>query len=125
MLSLPTDPTGIDDPRASSRYRACFGALDATAYKMFGYADEIQGPMELQCELVSQGVECGDDEALQPLSEETLDDLRKRWTLLLQLDSSRETGMRWGDHGRLFFWIPKEDLDACRTDRAWAILQTT
>lgn len=38
--------------------------------------------------------------------------------LLLQVDSDDTTGMIWGDLGRLFLWIDRDDLTARRFDRA-------
>lgn len=42
------------------------------------------------------------------------------WRLLLQLDSDV---WMWGDCGKLYFWIPRADLAACRFDRVWLQLQ--
>jgi uncharacterized protein YwqG len=43
--------------------------------------------------------------------------------LLLQIDSDDAIGWTWGDAGRLYFWIRKQDLAARRFDRVWTILQ--
>lgn len=40
-----------------------------------------------------------------------------RWQLLLQLDSDDMTGMRWGDTGRIYFWIRDQDLRQRNFDR--------
>jgi hypothetical protein len=42
------------------------------------------------------------------------------WHLLLQLDSDV---WMWGDCGKLYFWIPREDLRALRFDRLWLEMQ--
>ena len=41
------------------------------------------------------------------------------------VDSEQRTGMEWGDEGRLFFIIHKDDLVHRRFDNVWVILQTT
>jgi len=45
------------------------------------------------------------------------------WQLVLQIDSDIETGMEWGDMGRLFLCARKEDLAARRFDRCWMVMQ--
>ena len=44
------------------------------------------------------------------------------WALLLQLDSDPYVG-RWGDDGRLFWWVRRADAVAGRFDRVWLTLQ--
>jgi len=46
------------------------------------------------------------------------------WTLLLQLDTDPEAGMSWADEGRLYCWIPKEDLAAGDFRHVWFVLQS-
>lgn len=43
-----------------------------------------------------------------------------QWRCLLQLDSE---GWMWGDGGKLYFWIPREDLAARRFENVWIELQ--
>ena len=46
------------------------------------------------------------------------------WRLLLQVDSDpSHFDTYWGDNGKLFFWIQRDDLEARRFDRAWMVLQ--
>jgi hypothetical protein len=41
-----------------------------------------------------------------------------------QVDShEEETGMMWGDVGRLYFWIKEDDLASRSWDATWMILQ--
>ena len=43
------------------------------------------------------------------------------WELLLQVDSDEANGMMWGDMGRLYFLIHRDDLQARRFEKAWMI----
>ena len=110
--------------------RAEFG-YDAAAHednpmKMLGYADEIQGEMEPECELYSRGV---DGDVHEELSEEAYAELMKtsvdRWVLLFQMGTVEdgETELMYGDCGLIYFWIRKEDLAARNFHHVRLILQ--
>lgn len=49
---------------------------------------------------------------------------KQDWMLLLQLDSDEELGAMWGDLGRLYFWIRREDFAAGNFDDVWCFLQS-
>lgn len=92
--------------------------------KIFGYADNIQGEMELECQLVTNGLYCGDPSGYNDPRRPELEKGAKDWNLLLQIDSEDEkTGMMWGDSGRLYFWIKKQDLESLDFDKSWFSLQ--
>ncbi len=92
--------------------------------KLFGYADDIQGEMELECQLVTNGLYCGDATGYEDPRRPELEKGMKDWQLLLQVDSEEDkTGMMWGDAGRLYFWIKKQDLKNLDFDKSWLILQ--
>ncbi len=92
--------------------------------KMFGYADDIQDEMELECQLVTNGLYCGDATGYNDPRRPELEKGMKDWQLLLQIDSEEDkTGMMWGDAGRLYFWIKKQDLKNLDFDKSWLILQ--
>ena len=110
--------------------RAKFG-YDAAAHednpmKMLGYADEIQGEMEPECELYSRDIEgdvharCFEEEDADPVETSV-----ERWVLLLQMGTvtDGETELMYGDCGLIYFWIRKEDLAARNFDRVHLILQ--
>jgi uncharacterized protein YwqG len=79
--------------------------------------------MELECQLVSKGVYCGDSEGFMSSKARTLSAGATDWRLLLQIDTDDEAQMMWGDGGRLFFWIRDQDLLAQRFEDGWLILQ--
>ncbi|MBS6955067.1 MAG: DUF1963 domain-containing protein [Enterocloster asparagiformis] len=96
--------------------------------KLLGWPDVIQNNMTIECELVSRGYYLGGrwdmipQEELAEARERSLD----RWQLLFQLDTVEygdDFELSFGDSGRLYFYILKEDLAARRFDRVWLILQ--
>lgn len=92
--------------------------------QILGYANNIQGPMELECQLVTNGINCGKASGYEDPRRAELERGKNEWILLLQIDSEDDkTGMMWGDAGRLYFWIRKQDLINKDFDRAWFILQ--
>jgi uncharacterized protein YwqG len=93
-------------------------------HRVGGNANEIQGPMGLEAELVSNGIYCGDREGLEEGRKRGLDAGAADWRLLLQVDSEERLGMMWGDAGRIYFLIRKDDLMGRRFDRVWLILQS-
>jgi uncharacterized protein YwqG len=91
--------------------------------KLLGHSDNVQGAMELECELVTNGLYCGDETGYNDPKAKVLAQNANDWTLLLQIDSVDEADMMWGDLGQLYFWIKKEDLKNKKFDKSWLILQ--
>ncbi len=92
--------------------------------QMLGYANCVQGTMELECQLVTNGLFCGDSSGYDDPRRKELEAGKSDWVLLLQIDSEDDkTGMMWGDSGRLYFWIRKQDLANKDFAKAWCILQ--
>ena len=79
--------------------------------------------MELECQLVSHGLYCGDSSGYLSRAAAGLRDGAKDWRLLLQIDSDDALGVMWGDAGILYFWIREDDARSGRFDQAWAVLQ--
>lgn len=94
-------------------------------HHIFGYPNTIQGEMSLECQLASSGVYCGDPEGYQDPRVPRLERGAKDWMLLLQVDSDDNAEMMWGDAGRIYYWIRKEDLENQDFDKVWTILQCT
>jgi uncharacterized protein YwqG len=93
-------------------------------HQVWGFPDPIQGDeMELECQLVSHGLYCGDSSGYLSREAAPLKDGARDWRLLLQIDTDEELGVMWGDGGILYFWIREEDARAGRFDQAWAVLQ--
>lgn len=97
---------------------------DYAINKILGYANNIQNEMGLECQLVTNGLYCGDLSGYDDPKVKELEKGANDWILLFQIDSEDEkTGMMWGDVGRLYFWIKKEVLKSKDFNKAWMILQ--
>lgn len=107
------------------RYLDLFDELGLDVdHKLLGHSNNIQKGMELQCELVRNGIYCGSSAAYRDAQVTELAPGRFDWNLLLQVSSYDEDDMQWGDDGSLYFWIRTEDLGAKNFDQAWQILQS-
>lgn len=93
------------------------------SHQILGHARPVQNAMELECQLVTNGLYCGDPMGYEDPRAAELRAGAHDWKLLLQLDTDDAAGMMWGDMGRLYFWMRSEDLSQRAFDRAWAILQ--
>ena len=93
-------------------------------HQLGGYANPQQSAeMYNECQLVSNGLYCGDASGYNDSRAIELLKNADEWTLLLQIDSDDDTGMMWGDVGMLYFWIKKEDVKSCNFKNTWMILQ--
>jgi uncharacterized protein YwqG len=92
-------------------------------HQVLGHPGEIQGAMELECQLASHGVYCGNAEGYSDPRAKDLEKGAADWRLLLQVDTDDDAGMMWGDGGRLYFWIPRASLAQRRFEDVWMILQ--
>lgn len=94
---------------------------DYNDHHLLGYENNIQSPMKKECELVSNGYDKDVSEEIEKKAEINKDN----WILLLQLDSiyDEDIDLMFGDGGRLYFWIKKDDLKKKKFDNVWMILQ--
>jgi uncharacterized protein YwqG len=100
-----------------------FDDQDDVIHRLLGHPDVVQGDMQVECQLVTNGLYCGDSTGYQDARAERLRDGAAEWRLLLQVDSQDEAEMMWGDVGRLFYWIKHSDLLARDWGLSWLILQ--
>jgi uncharacterized protein YwqG len=97
---------------------------DREINKTLGHADILQGEMEEFCQIVTNEKFTGDFKEFETPEYAALRAHAKDWLLLLQVDSNREKNlMMWGDFGRLYFWIRKQDLEKRNFDNCWCVLQ--
>jgi uncharacterized protein YwqG len=92
-------------------------------HQLLGHPTPIQDEMQLECQLVSNGINCGGPEGYQDPRRAELAHGAREWRLLAQFDSDEQADMMWGDVGMLYFWIRESDLAARNFDRVWMILQ--
>lgn len=129
VQTYPSALEGLADLHLTDREVDAFTTLQearfegAPQHQIGGHANPIQGDMELECQLVSNGLYCGDPSGYEDPRARTLEPGAHEWRLLLQLDTDDELNIMWGDCGRLYFWIRELDARLQRFDRTWVILQ--
>ena len=106
-----------------SRYAEALAFERPTAHRLLGHPDMIQGEMQLECQLASNGLYVGNPQGYEDPRVAELETGADDWMLLLQVDSDDAAQMMWGDVGRLYYWIRKQDLAARRFEQAWMVLQ--
>ena len=95
--------------------------------KLLGYADIIQSDMLCECELVGgRGLNIG--RGFPEMTEEEKAQLvrdAQEWILLFQMDTVEKDGfeLMFGDCGRIYFYIRKEDLRNRNFENVWLSLQ--
>ena len=100
----------------------------ADTTKLLGHPEFIQGEYWEECEGVarkniyygSAPIKYGSDEVKKSIKENTKD-----WTLLMQMSELEigDYGLYFGDCGKIYFNIRKEDLKNKNFDDVWLILQ--
>ena len=83
----------------------------------------VQNDMQLECELVSGGLYCGNPSGYEDPRAASLAAGAADWRLLLQIDTDDDANMMWGDCGMLYWWMRDDDIRNGRWDRAHLILQ--
>jgi uncharacterized protein YwqG len=101
------DRAFLDEYDSSDEFDAAKSKLAAwPRHRLGGHAHSIQEPVELDVAQAQLGVRApyDNDRTLRAVEE------AQRWTLLAQIDSDDDAGMRWGDVGTLYWLIRPEDL---------------
>ena len=92
-------------------------------HHLLGHSENVQGDMQTEAQLVTNGLYCGDETGYNDPRAAELKKHADDWLLLLQLDSDDEGGFMWGDAGMLYYWIRKQDLAQRIFDKTWMALQ--
>jgi uncharacterized protein YwqG len=130
---VPTLPVDRDAVRAlelsDEEADAYHAARDAPFHGMpqhqvGGFPAPVQGDdMELECQLVSHGLYCGDSRGYADPRASALAPGAADWRLLFQLDSDDELDLMWGDSGMIYFWVREQEARAGDFSGAWLVLQ--
>jgi len=97
---------------------------DEPRHQVGGFPSPVQGDsMEVDCQLASGGVYCGNSDGYNSEDAEKLRSELLDWKLLLQFDSDDEVEAMWGDMGMLYFWVRESDARNCDFSNPWLILQ--
>jgi uncharacterized protein YwqG len=99
-------------------------APDEPMHQVLGQPRAVQGDMQLECQLVSHGLYCGDASGYTSAAAAALQAGAVDWRLLLQLESDDAADMMWGDLGALYFWMTTGAMAGRRFDEAWMICQS-
>jgi uncharacterized protein YwqG len=92
-------------------------------HRAFGWPDPVQNPMQLECQLASNGIYVGGPEGYRDPRVKDLEAGASDWRLLWQIDTDEAAGWMWGDVGTIYFWIRRQDLAEGNFDRVWMIFQ--
>lgn len=118
------DITGDDRELAFERLMEATAQWeDGVCHRLGGYPDTIQGPMRLDCQLAANGLNIEYPENYKDPRVKELEPGKSDWELLLQIDSDKNPGWMWGDGGRIYVWIRRQDLAARDFAKAWCMTQ--
>jgi uncharacterized protein YwqG len=122
-ISYPSSGDKIYDKLKEKDYEK-FGELtdDGIATKLLGYSNNLQNPMEMECELITNGIDLDNYESPEA---KALEPNFANWKLLLQVDSCSdgEGSMDFAGGGVIYYWIKKDDLLNKDFDKAWFSMQ--
>ncbi len=92
-------------------------------HRLLGYSHNVQNGMELDAQLVNNGVNLEKSGGYNDPRVKELEPGADDWQLLLQLDTDDSAGLMWGDCGMQYYWIRSADLANRRFDKAWMTWQ--
>jgi uncharacterized protein YwqG len=96
---------------------------DAAALAL-GFAQAIQADlMDHECAMIAAGVFDDDPDVYTSPKTAAARANASDWVFLAQFSSRESQEICFGDHGFIYFWIRKQDLDNLDFDQAWMILQ--
>lgn len=91
---------------------------DKTQHSFRGNANPVQGPMRREAEETARAL------GLLEASSESPEESKSAWELLLEIDTDEAgPGWMWGDGGRLYFWIRRQDLATRDFSKACCVMQ--
>jgi uncharacterized protein YwqG len=124
----PWELSEVDVLGLTREERSAYGEMiesetSSIIHRLLGHPDPVQGDMQMECQLVSHGLYCGDSSGYRDPRAEALRPGATEWRLLLQIDTDDDVGMMWGDVGRIYYWLRRDALVSRQWDRARFVLQ--
>jgi uncharacterized protein YwqG len=112
------------DPEGAGFWEALEADHSAHAphHQIGGYAAPVQGAVELEGAHALYGIEQAGGAGAPDEAE--IRELASQLVLLAQIDNDSRSGMAWGDAGRLYWMIRREDLAAGRFEKTTFTRQT-
>jgi len=96
---------------------------DGPVHRLGGHAQEIKGRSRLQCQLVTNGLNCGLPSGYTDPRAVELGKGEMDWQLVMQFDSEIALEWKWANAGRVYFMARRQDIEAGDFSNCWAILQ--
>lgn len=96
-----------------------------TDAKLLGYANLIQSGMLRHCEEMNDKVRGGNTSEVTSEKVVTFETNVEQWQLLFQLDTitTNNYELAFGDFGRIYFYIKRDDLKKCNFEDCWLFMQ--
>lgn len=85
-------------------------------HRLLGHSQPEQGDMRIECQLASNGINCGGKEVIDEAKAKALQPGAMDWRLLLQIDCYDTAGME-------YFWIRRQDLKRLDFSSVWGVFQ--
>lgn len=111
------------DELSQAVFRAAAPTPVGPRHKLGGHSDNIQNDMQLEAQLVMNGLYCGDASGYGDPRRPALEKTCENWLLLLQINSDETVNFMWGDLGMLYFWVQESDRVRRDFSRTWMTLQ--
>lgn len=112
----------MNDDEALAYAQLCESGV-GSIHRLLGHPDCVQSDLRVECQLVTNGMYCGDITGYEDPRAAVLLGGAAQWRLLLQIDSQVEAAMMWADAGCLYYWIRQSDLLSRDWDQTWLILE--
>jgi uncharacterized protein YwqG len=100
--------------------------INSWSHSFGGWPVHIQSEfMQEECQLASNGIECGEPEAYKTDKAKALLPGAIDWRTVLQLDCEDQLEWHWGSSGRLYWWARQADIAVGGFEKSWTVLQCT
>ena len=121
----PINALNLSDAESDALLAIADGAFGGRPmHQIGGFPMPVQGDdMELEAQLVSNGLYCGDETGYKDPRADELRPGAADWRLLFQFDSDDDLDVMWGDLGMLYFWVTAARARQGDFHVAWLVQQ--